>query len=771
VVRPRLILTLLLPFLLSASGFKIPSNEPITVDISQFTAFYSGLAPDEQEEQLRDWAFYGLLSYLGFNKGAVEELTGGFPMRYDSLKRQRRFAVLPGRVACPERNECVMLVPAERSGDELLPGSLFDKERAALGRVPASVHVFTYAADIPAGGIRVAYLRTIKGAELLSPAFGYIRKEITGPDDLKQFLSDTGDITLVRLGGKNVILGGRRNRFGATGSLSYEDIAALQQAYMTRVPPEKEKARRDSYEKYIAEQYSRAVKGDAGLRKAIKTGKIKYSEIIAEIKRNIPYASLEDTEGGAGFSLDALLDYNGIADGVRDVAQSSGAYTSELLKISERVRSEQDLTPVLKLRRRLADSKDINDKRLNEQLQNIELNNTYQTARYDGKMKGTGPAMVLFYTDLTAKLWALDYNGMAPRGAVTGFTTLSAIKVPKLYWDDFVRLSKTRLWFGLKQEGFDIDGNEVLFDPVATRVYAASSDPLYPGKESEPNYQSGEFLGWWDRHYAAVADFEPYFHKLNELQKWSCIMMILKEKRSGALDFLSGEKVERSLDFEAWYKNAADVKIKTALPFIDRNRFKKTTECFKILQSEGYPLMGRVYFVSGGVSLASRKDISAKLHKGTGGSAREARAARPGMAVPAAKSMVKAPVKQGFGSFSAVTEGRTVNLRWSKGEGAVLDELVNNLAAPQSPKDESVFKGMGEAESVTRLERWKSYLIKSRTLKDKWIYLSINPAGKLSGYAAKAAGTEPDSDIFCAKIISAAQAGELSSGKGVPVNP
>ena len=224
-----------------------------------------------------------------------------------------------------------------------------------------------------------------------------------------------------------------------------------------------------------------------------------------------------------------------------------------------------------------------------------------------------------------------------------------------------------------------------------------SLDPLYPGKESKPNYQSGEFLGWWDAHYASVADYEPYYYQLNELLKWSCIMMVVKEQHSPCLDFLKNAPVTRNLDFEIWYKNNGQLKSRTTLPFVDRNTFNTTSECFRILQSKGYPLMSATFFVSGGVSLASQKDIAAKLSKhsrdrhGTGHklAAKQTLNHKTTCAHVTAhdkktdKAAAVEPTTRNFGDFTAAIDNRTVKLRWNKNEGSVLDECVHSLASVQ----------------------------------------------------------------------------------------
>jgi len=64
------------------------------------------------------------------------------------------------------------------------------------------------------------------------------------------------------------------------------------------------------------------------------------------------------------------------------------------------------------------------------------------------------------------------------------------------------------------------------------------------------------------------------------------------------------------------------------------------------------------------------------------------------------------------------------------------------------------------------------YVVKNKTLKDKWIYVSVNPSGKVTGYPAKASGTDPDSDIFYAKAMPAIQTDKLiAEKKGVVILP
>jgi hypothetical protein len=251
--------------------------------------------------------------------------------------------------------------------------------------------------------------------------------------------------------------------------------------------------------------------------------------------------------------------------------------------------------------------------KLNYFLENMGAEHSFQVAQYYGMIKGTSVGMILFYADLLAILWALDYNGMAPKGIIKGFRTPQEINIPETYLKEYEKLSYTRLWFGLQQKAFDVYGDKLLLQPVATRIYAASADPFTPGEESPPNYQSREYLGWLDRHFEAIAEYEPYYHKLNQLQKWSCIFMVLREKGYHNLDFLQTVPVAQNLDFETWSKQGANRNMKIDIHFLDRGQYDCTSECLPTMRSKIFWVMGEEIVLSGGVSLASPKDILPKL--------------------------------------------------------------------------------------------------------------------------------------------------------------
>jgi hypothetical protein len=168
-------------------------------------------------------------------------------------------------------------------------------------------------------------------------------------------------------------------------------------------------------------------------------------------------------------------------------------------------------------------------------------------------------------------------------------------------------LPSTRLWFGVQSRGFALknDGSpSIILAPVATRLYAASSDSLTPGKEVAPNAASAAFLGWWDDHYAEVARYEPEYERLNEIMKWSIVISWLDQE--GQLERLSALRdvtFRKDNWFPEWVRKHPDLRFQRwdRIQFYPRGYTK--TEALPLLRSDEnvpMPLMG-------GVSLAERE--------------------------------------------------------------------------------------------------------------------------------------------------------------------
>src|SRR5262249_30137285 len=152
-------------------------------------------------------------------------------------------------------------------------------------------------------------------------------------------------------------------------------------------------------------------------------------------------------------------------------------------------------------------------------LREVALAYSFQQARYDGELQGTEVGMILFYSDLLAKLWVLDHAHTAPVRHLKGFPTLLAVHPAAIYQQERRTSSYSRLWFGPDRTAFQMaqDSDSLFFTFNATRIYAASSNPLEPGVEVNADPVVSTVIGWWDRHYAEIAEHEQEYQRLSEV--------------------------------------------------------------------------------------------------------------------------------------------------------------------------------------------------------------------------------------------------------------
>ena len=589
----------------------------MSIDQSGLTSFLATLSPDEAEEQLRDWAAYGLLKSLSLTS---QENT---PLR-DPHNENHPGEVSPGRVFAISTKEWGVLVSRDLLANKPLLGGLIDRKYAKTNALPEKITFFTFSLGASDSITRITREGSIPARDIFTPAYGYHEATITGLADFTSFISGIDDICSVRLQQDALVLGGRKYRKDSGRSLTIENIAALYRAYALRDNGQHQ----EDYESFVQKELDARLRLSRQLQQGLKSGEIDKAQILEDIRKKNPYKIWKSRNTYVGFSLEPETDYTGLADDldrfsiellgpspVNHVTPTDRrtALRAEFAAAADRLRTHWDMEPFLALRLRFKTMGSATGMRLNYYLENMAALRSFQVAQYYGKLQGTSVGMILFYTDLLAKLWALDYNGNAPKGVIKGFRTPLEISVPARYWNDFQRFSYTRLWFGLQKEAFDIYGDKLLLQPIATRIYAASTDAFTPGEESPPNYQSKEFLGWLDRHFEAVAEYEPYYHKLNQLQKWSCIFMVLKEKNIHSLDFLQTVAVTQHLDFATWRKNDPRVNGRANIAFLDRQKYGSSTECIPTLRSRLFRVQNDEIVLSGGVSLASPEVVLPKL--------------------------------------------------------------------------------------------------------------------------------------------------------------
>jgi hypothetical protein len=218
-----------------------------------------------------------------------------------------------------------------------------------------------------------------------------------------------------------------------------------------------------------------------------------------------------------------------------------------------------------------------------------ESDTRVQCARYEG-LAGTRVGMTLFYTDLLAKLWeSTDFGHSAPIAEVPGFVSEPRLQLPSSFLKEALENPYTRLWFGARSNGVSRSGTDrepaFAFDHRFSRLYAAGSNPAKPGTEVQPAERARRALGWWDRHFDDVADYEPEYHRQNQVMKWSLVTATLVGTPLGHA--LSNLDVFRGYRFAEWQRSHQRVlRFAEGLPQVAQGIAGK--ECIPVLSSYGF---------------------------------------------------------------------------------------------------------------------------------------------------------------------------------------
>lgn len=646
-----LVYLLVWPSSAGASFAEFPVGKPRAVTFDARRDSLEGMTRRERLDQLRDWLLFTTVSASGLSAEEINQVMFDVPaIRQGYMQPVANFEYGDTRSCVLGKGQIVALIPAGGSDDERAArlAHIADQQRKNLGKMPETVTVFEYRLNLDSGVETAAATltrgETLNASELFTDKYGYYESGISNTHDLEEFMRRADDITYARMDGGVLTVGGRKLRDRQYRGIRVEDVAAIWQseAKIQATLAGRKKKIDDFNNSWSNVTYRNPMEG-ARLQQAHDDAERKLqAELDADAKLN-------KTVGGSGFSLDPTYDFDAlkvefdkqIAPILRlmleeDTTPSYESYSTygnlyggrSSYSTVDAARSgleSHDIEPLLNALDELSKSNSPVAKSFEKYLSakygvaNASLAsvlNTYMTskfgfqaARYDGDLKGTEVGMVLFYTDLLAKLWALDYVHSAPQRDVNGFKAMTATPVSTAYKREMNELSNTRLWFGPQARGFQVadGGNAMLFAQTATRVYAASSNPLKPGAESQANAQSAAFLGWWDDHYDEIARFEPEYERLNEIMKWSLLVGWLNKGGNGKkLDFLQPVQVERSNWFPEWARKRNDLKFNDwdRVGFYERGHKGSDTEALPLLSSDGYKEFGVEMVLTGGVSLA-----------------------------------------------------------------------------------------------------------------------------------------------------------------------
>ena len=517
----------------------------------------------ETADQVRDWLLITILSASPLSAGELNQTLYDLPpVRRGQFDRIAKFDYGETRARVIRKGDVIALIPngskAQRA-DAL--AYILDEQRKNTGAIATTVEVFEYdlAPDLQSA---VVTRRTpIEGRTLFNADAGYVERSVASLADLQAFVSAIDDLTYARRDGGTLTVGGRRHLARRSRNIRVEDIAAIWQ-----------------------------------------------SEASAEGQRR-----------GSGFSLDPKFEYGKLAITFRDVVApklaQGGVSDPEIQAIHSTLRAKNMGAFVKSLATVCADG-GRPPQWCSAYARDLAVSHQFQAARYDGQLQGTEVGMVLFYTDLLMKLWSLDYERSAPR-AVVGFPNETAMEVAAIHRAEIADLSGTRLWLGSLDDGYQVGsgGQELLFARVATRVFAVPNDPL-TGRDltesAEPHIYDRTFMTWWNDHYHEVARYEPEYERLNEIMKWSQLIVWLNTSGQGSLaGFLGNATVNRTNRFTDWVAKHRELTYRNwpAVAFKPAGYEGTTTESLVILESRAFESFGRTLYWYGGVSLARRTEF------------------------------------------------------------------------------------------------------------------------------------------------------------------
>lgn len=586
---------------------KFPLNQPQVVEFQADTDGLKRLSNRQQLDQRRDWLLLTVLSSQGLSAKEINQSVYDLPtVRYDYMQPVANFEYGETRSLYVGHGKVIALVPKgttkEQRMDDL--AHIADRHRKDVGKQPTSIAIFEYDIQPDNQSAILIQYKTLDAKKIFSSEYGYREMSVQSLDDLQKFMGQIDDVTFSQIKDSNLILGGRKIHARQYQGIRVEDIATIWQS----------------------EQKIQTQESDFKLRWNQKISVLPTFKREAAIKQALEERRQLRLVDSSGFSLDPAYDYAQLKQvfaQVKPLLKDLAAGNTLAITQQDILNAEQGLTKnqeinYLILLDKLAKSSDPRSQFFSEIISRVGENSKFQAARYDGDLKGTEVGMVLFYTDLLAKLWAINYLSSAPSKNISDFTPLTKVQVSSIYKKEIENLTNTRLWFGSQDRGFQLadEGNSLLFARNATRIYSASSNPLDPGKETSAAANSDAFLSWWNDHYEEVSHHEPQYERLNQIMKWSLVINWLNQSsHNHLLGFLQPVSVRRNNWFPHWAQLQGErlrFKQWQQIQFFDPGDKGRKTESMPLLNSEGYNLFGKSWQLSGGVSLASKSTFEGR---------------------------------------------------------------------------------------------------------------------------------------------------------------
>lgn len=622
----------------------------------------------EKADQARDWLLYTILSNAGLSQKNFAEATFDLaPIRYGFNNSLGNFEYGETRSRFIGDGKVVALIPVSDEHAKIDNLShILDGIRKDQGEIPNKVYVFSYNLNVEGGFAKLTRLKDENGKSYFGKEMGYSEVNIKSIDDLKGFVGQVDDITYAHNDNGNLVLGGRKLFGQSYGKITIEDIAAIWQSEKSiQIKQEQEKNSTSQLDiqlkeasdlfdqKYnqgfenlkmddgqsIAElpedeqtklsNYVMSVvegKTDSAFYKTIYQSDKNVIDFIAATKANLALAlntrdSLrnifyknDELVSSSGFSLDPSLNYanaikfvNKYKNIFENILKPNNYSVAQLLNNLNQENGDLFLYAI---------ANNTGNATIDFILESEDCK--YQKARYDGSLQGTSVGMTLFYTDLLAKIWAGNRFNSKPIDYISGFKDheQSHFFISNAFLKETKSLPAVRLWFGPNKNGFQSSSDKTVltFGRNSTQIFALGHDPgareslNSSGRSKNIEQQaSAEFdiaLSWWNNHYEEVGRYEKQYERLNEIMKWSTLIVWLNNSGNTDLDGLTDVKVNHDFWFSNWATSNETLKFKEwkKVAFFPKGYLNTTTEAIPILYSPNG-------LIAGGVSLADNSLI------------------------------------------------------------------------------------------------------------------------------------------------------------------
>ena len=586
------------------AGF--PINQPRTIRFEVNKEALEDKSQRERLDQARDWLLYAVVSESGKSVKELGEMLYDLPAtRSGYMHHVGNFEYGETRSRFIGDGQVVALVPADNSAertDQL--AHIADEHRKNTGEIPKSILVFDYKLNLDGqqniSSGEITRREAISGDRLFTAAAGYFENTINSLDDLNNFMRQVDDLVFADRNGEVLKLGGRKILGRPYRGIGVEDVAAIWQ----------------SGNKLKGQPHGSGFSLDP----AYRFDKIRHffdTTLVPIYEQFSAYNSLYPEQ-----SLRPIWPYTA------PLRRSPSVTVSEVREGLDACKIEPLFTWFDEQREANPEMMNLIDMMLTRGLPRSSPEETitledlitygfgFQQARYDGDLQGTQVGMVLFYTDLVAKLWGFDYKSSTPR-EISDFRSGVAINKtqPSIFNKQMKDMPYSRLWFGPDTKGYQAtDGNRRLaFARKATRLFAKSAKNARLQNEVEANPATAAFINWWDDHFEEVARYEPQYERLNQIMKWSLLISWLNQTGQGnQLGFLSNpDMVKRNYRFPDWVKQQKDLRFnKWSQDMFIPNTKCSTTEALPLLSSENFAAPGEKiakHFLIGGVSLGEEE--------------------------------------------------------------------------------------------------------------------------------------------------------------------